>query len=92
MTTEITTIQGHLEGAKDTLVKDLKGMADKADQLVKDAGHSVAAEFSATRHAVSEKACEAANVTHEYVRANPWKVVGAAAVVGAFIALLISRR
>lgn len=92
MTTEITSIPGQTDNTKDSLVKDLKGIAGKADQLVKEAGQTVAAELSARRHAISEKACEAANVTHEYVRANPWKVVGAAAALGAFIGVMVSRR
>lgn len=92
MTTEITPIPGQAESGKDSLVRDLKGIAGKADQLVKDASQSVAAELSATRRAISEKACEAASVTHQYVRTNPWKVVGLAAVFGAFVGMLVSRR
>lgn len=92
MTTEITTSPGTIENAKDSLVRDLKGIVGKADHLLKDAGHSVAEEFSATRHAMSEKACGAASATHEYVRANPWKIIGIAAAAGAFIGAMISRR
>ena len=92
MTTEITNSPGTIENAKDNLVRDLKGIVGKADHLLKDAGHSVAEEFSATRHAMSEKACGAANATHEYARANPWKIAGIAAAAGAFIGALISRR
>lgn len=92
MTTEITTSPGTIENAKDSLVRDLKGIVGKADHLLKDAGHSVAEEFSETRHAMSEKACGAASATHEYVRANPWKIIGIAAAAGAFIGAMISRR
>lgn len=92
MTTEITTGTGPSESPKESLVRDLKGIVGKADHLLKDAGHTVAEEFSATRHAMSEKACGAATATHEYVRANPWKIVGIAAAAGVFIGALISRR
>lgn len=92
MSTDITTTPGSNESSKDCLVRDLKGIVGKADHLLKDAGHTVAEEFSATRHAMSEKACGAANATHEYVRANPWKIAGIAAAAGVFIGALISRR
>lgn len=89
MSTEITITPGSTEIPKEGL---FKGIVGKADHLLKDASHTVAEEFSAKRHAVAEKACGAANSTHEYVRANPWKVVGMAAAAGVFIGALISRR
>ncbi|WP_310491767.1 glycine zipper domain-containing protein [Dechloromonas sp.] len=92
MTTEIITTAGPTESTKDTLVRDIKGIVGKADHLLKDAGHTVSAEFSATRHAISDKACGAANATDAYVHNNPWKIVGVAAAVGVFIGALISRR
>lgn len=92
MTTDITSGPVPSESPKDSLVRDLKGIVGKADHLLKDAGHTVAEEFSATRDAISGKACSAANATHEYVRANPWKMVGIAAAAGVFIGALISRR
>lgn len=92
MTTDITTTPGLIESTRDTLVRDIKGIAGKADTLFKDAGRTVSDDLSATRHAISEKACSAANATHEYVRGNPWKIVGVAAAVGVFIGALISRR
>jgi len=92
MTTEITTTPSLIESTRDTLVRDIKGIAGKADTLLKDAGRTVSADLSATLHAIAEKACSAANATHEYVRGNPWKIVGVAAAVGVFIGALISRR
>lgn len=92
MTTDTITTAGPTESTKDTLVRDIKGIVGKADHLLKDAGHTVSEELSATRHAISEKACGAANATDAYVHANPWKIVGIAATVGAFIGALISRR
>lgn len=40
----------------------------------------------------AKKACDAAEATQAYVRENPWKVVGAAAVAGLVTAFLLSRR
>lgn len=92
MTTEKSTIPGATETPQETLTRNFKEILGKADHLLKDAGHSVAEEFSATGHAVADKACRVANTTHEYVRGNPWKIVGIAAVAGIFIGTLISRR
>ena len=92
MTTEAITTPGTTESPKETLATDFKRIIGKADHLLKDASHSVTDELAATRHAISEKACSAANATHEYVRGNPWKIVGIAAAVGVFIGALISRR
>ena len=44
------------------------------------------------RSAVTDKARGAADATHEYVRENPSKVVGIAALAGLVIGYLLSRR
>jgi ElaB/YqjD/DUF883 family membrane-anchored ribosome-binding protein len=92
MTTEAINTPGTTESPKDTLATDFKRIVGKADHLLKDASQSVTDELAATRHAISEKACSATNATHEYVRANPWKIVGMAAAAGVFLGALISRR
>lgn len=40
----------------------------------------------------AKKACEATEATQAYVRENPWKVVGVAALAGLVTAFLLSRR
>lgn len=92
MTIELSTTPGTTDGAKETLTTNLKELANKADDLIKKAGHSVAEEFAATRSVVTEKACGAANSTDAYVRGNPWKIVGVAAAAGLLIGSLLSRR
>jgi ElaB/YqjD/DUF883 family membrane-anchored ribosome-binding protein len=42
--------------------------------------------------ALLEKTKEAAKVTDDYVRENPWQAVGIAAVAGLVLGILISRR
>jgi len=42
--------------------------------------------------ALREKTKEAARVTDDYVRDNPWQAVGIAAVAGLVLGILISRR
>lgn len=44
------------------------------------------------RIAVTDKARYSADVTHEYVQQNPWKVLGIAVAVGLVIGVLASRR
>jgi len=46
----------------------------------------------AAEDAVIERTREAAKVTDQYVHENPWKSVGASAVVGVVIGMLIARR
>ncbi len=92
MTTETTTPTPSTENSKERLTRDLKGMAGNAERLLDDVGHSVADSFSATGQAISEQACRAATVTHDYVRTNPWKIVGVAAAVGVLVGSMLRRR
>lgn len=91
MTTEINAIPGTTTSSSEALTRDFKGVLGKAEHLLKDAGHVVAEDLSATRHAMSDAACKAASATHQYVRGNPWKIVGMAAAAGIFIGALIRR-
>jgi ElaB/YqjD/DUF883 family membrane-anchored ribosome-binding protein len=91
MTTEINAIPGTTTSSAEALTRDFKGVLGKAEHLLKDAGHVVAEDLSATRHAMSDAACKAASATHHYVRGNPWKIVGMAAAAGIFIGALIRR-
>jgi ElaB/YqjD/DUF883 family membrane-anchored ribosome-binding protein len=92
MTTETVATPAPTEIPNNRLSREIKGIVGKAEHLLKDASHSAAMEFSATRHAVSETACSAAAATDDYVRGNPWKIVGIAAVAGLFIGALVNRR
>ena len=44
------------------------------------------------RIAVTDKARQTADATHEYMMDNPWKIVGLAAVIGLIIGVLARRR
>lgn len=48
--------------------------------------------LDSTRHAIVEKAKVVSNATNEYVKENPWKVFGVAAVAGLAIGLFMRRR
>jgi ElaB/YqjD/DUF883 family membrane-anchored ribosome-binding protein len=66
-----------LSVARDRLSERLKTARGRLDQ---------------TDSAVRERANEAAQVTNEYVRTNPWTAVGVAAAVGVILGLLIGHR
>lgn len=59
----------------------IEGKLDEAKSRLGDA-----------RIAVTEKARVAADATNEYVRENPWKILGVAAAAGLVIGFLLSRR
>lgn len=92
MSTNLTTSTGPIENPIETPAPSMMGIVNKADALIKQAGHSVADEFAEARHLVTERACGAAKVTNAYVQANPWKVLGAVAAAGLVLGTLLSRR
>lgn len=92
MTTDITPRQGQPDSSKDSLIKDFKGIAGKADHLVREAGHSVAADLSARQHAISDKANHLVSTAHQYARDNPWTIGGFGVALGALIITLAGRR
>ena len=92
MTTQATTATTTLGEHKETLVKDVKEMVGDADQLLRDASRSTAAQLEAARLALIEQARGLSGSTREYVRTNPWQMVGLAAAVGLVIGALLGRR
>jgi ElaB/YqjD/DUF883 family membrane-anchored ribosome-binding protein len=52
----------------------------------------VEASLRAARSAFARQASIAADATSEYIRENPWKLVGIATVAGLIAVLLLSRR
>ncbi|GAB2879765.1 hypothetical protein GCM10027046_04710 [Uliginosibacterium flavum] len=95
-----------IDGKKEKLVTDLKGVLADADDLLKEVGNSTAEEFAAIRTKVEGKLSEArvklesargvamqkAQHAGDYVSANPGKSLGAAVVAGLVIGLILSRR
>lgn len=92
MATELTTGPRPDAGLQETLGHDFKEIIGKTGNLLKEAGHSAADEIAARRAAVTEKACHAASATQEYVKENPWKIVGLAIAAGTVIGAMLSRR
>ena len=61
-------------------------------QKVQDSLERVKAELAEVEDVLVEQGRQAARVTDEYVRSNPWQSVGIAAGIGVIIGLLITRR
>lgn len=85
--------------AKERLVSDLGEIVSRAQEALKDAGSDVQSTLEDTRTtlgkagtAVSHTARRAADVTDDYVKANPWKMLGVAAAAGAVMGVLLMMR
>lgn len=92
-------IMSDLQAALDDTEAVLKDLADEGSavsQSVRDRISAnlkgVKAKLQETEALVTDKAKEAARVTDEYVRENPWQTIGIAAGVGFLLGLLVSRR
>jgi len=59
MTTELIARQGTVEGSKQALVKDLKGIVGDAEGLLKEVANSTVEEFTSARAKVAAKLGEA---------------------------------
>lgn len=106
----MTATHGTSEAKKETLVRDIKGIVDDANEVVKDMAGSTAEGFAAARTkvegkvddmkarldaarlAATERAKAIAGATNDYVKENPWRVLGTAALAGLVIGFLLRRR
>ncbi len=77
----------------------LRATASQAGEKVSAARERIQASLASAKvklsdaeRALLEKTKEAAKVTDEYVRENPWQAVGIAAGAGLLLGILISRR
>jgi ElaB/YqjD/DUF883 family membrane-anchored ribosome-binding protein len=77
----------------------LRATASQAGEKVSVARERIQASLATAKvklgeaeRALLEKTKEAARVTDDYVRDNPWQAVGIAAVAGLVLGILISRR
>ncbi len=106
MTTELTAIEGTKDklvrdlrvvvADSDDLLKELANSS--VDQFAA-ARTKVEARLGEARSrlddariALTGTAKDAADTTHEYIRENPWKVLGVAAAAGLVIGFVLSRR
>ena len=84
------------QGGKEKLSKEIGGMVNDATDLLKQLSEekleSAKATLSQARTVVTDGAKHYAEVTDDYVRANPWKVLGVAATAGVLVGILLARR
>lgn len=106
MTAEPTAIEGTKEELVRDLGVVVAGGDDLINRVANSSAEQLAAArtkikgelgeartgLDNARISVTEKAKEAAGATHEYLRQNPWKVLGVAAVTGLVIGFVLSRR
>lgn len=77
-----------LKGMANTTEEDFAAVRDRIEEKLGDAK----ARLDEAQIVVTEKACNAAQATRQYIRENPWKLVGIAAVTALVTSVLISRR
>jgi ElaB/YqjD/DUF883 family membrane-anchored ribosome-binding protein len=87
------------QGKKEKITSDLSGAAEQAGQMVKEVGNKVNNTLQSYKSTLTdyqtqmtERARQAAGMTDEYVRMNPWKSLGVAAAAGLLVGILLSRR
>jgi ElaB/YqjD/DUF883 family membrane-anchored ribosome-binding protein len=66
--------------------------AAAAREKIQDSLHRAKVKLAEAEDVMIDRTRQAARVTDEYVRDNPWKAVGIAAGIGLVIGLLIGRR
>ena len=63
-----------------------------ARERIQDSLHKAKVKLAEAEDVIVQRGRQAARVTDDYVRENPWQAVGVAAGVGLVIGLLIGRR
>lgn len=77
---------------RESLGSEIKSLVSEAEDRARRIGQTAVDEVAATRAAISESACHAAAVTQQFVRGNPWTIVGIAAATGLIVGAILSRR
>jgi ElaB/YqjD/DUF883 family membrane-anchored ribosome-binding protein len=84
--TVINEAEGWLDGAKDQTGENVKAVKDKFIAALETAKK----DLIKLEEDLLDRTKKAAKATDEYVQDNPWKAVGAGAVVGVLFGLLLS--
>lgn len=83
-------------GSREKLSKEIGSMVNEASDLLKNFSEenleSARATLSKAQSAITDGAKQYADMTDEYVHANPWKTLGVAAAAGLLIGILLARR
>jgi ElaB/YqjD/DUF883 family membrane-anchored ribosome-binding protein len=85
-----------LSASRDKLSKDIVGVANDAADLLKNVAErrldSAKVALSDAHANLTHEARHAAGSAQHYVRAHPWKAMGAATAAGVVLGLLLARR
>ena len=92
-----------MNATTEKLVGDVKVLANDVEELLKatavQSGEKIAeararaqAAIARARSVAVEQGKQAAQVTDQYVRENPWAAIGVSAAIGLLVGLLIGRR
>jgi ElaB/YqjD/DUF883 family membrane-anchored ribosome-binding protein len=96
MENEMNAAAGTLQGTKERVSRDIGGMVSEASDLLKSYGgkkfETAKATLDQAQTVVTDTAKQYADVTDEYVKANPWKALGIAAATGVLFGILLSRK
>lgn len=96
MENELNAAADTFNDRKERVSKDIGGMVSDAGELLKNYGgkhlETAKASINQAQTVVSDAARQYADVTDEYVRANPWKALGIAAATGMLVGILLARR
>ena len=84
----VNDAEGLLEEMANSTADEFSAARDKVEAKLGEARSG----FDAARTAFTRQARDAADVTHEYVRENPWTTMAVAAAAGLIAAFLFSRR
>ena len=77
-----------LKEMANTTAEDFAAVRERIEEKLGEAR----ARLDEAQIVVTEKACGAAYAARQYIRENPWKLVGVAAVTALVATVLISRR
>jgi ElaB/YqjD/DUF883 family membrane-anchored ribosome-binding protein len=96
MENEMHTAADTFHTNKERISKDIGGMVNDASELLKTYGgkklESARESLNQAHTVVTDTAKQYADVTDEYVHANPWKALGIAAAAGVLVGILLARR
>jgi ElaB/YqjD/DUF883 family membrane-anchored ribosome-binding protein len=95
MESEMNRTTDAMKGNADKIARDVTGMVNEASGVLKDYGtkklESAKASLSQAQTYMTDNYRQAADVTDQYVHANPWRAVGIAAAAGVLLGLLLRR-
>jgi ElaB/YqjD/DUF883 family membrane-anchored ribosome-binding protein len=85
-----------MNSGQEKVSKEIGAMVDEASDLLKNFSaqnlESARATLSKAQTALADGAKQYADMSEEYVRANPWKTLGIAAAAGLLVGILLARR